>query len=134
MMISSYADLILAARQQPETQRLLFVFCRAEIPEDASATEVASFQQGEGGALVPVLCVDKAVDEAECFETLVAESKGTGQDWDVAFVSALAGRGGFSPTSDEAQQPLSMMVEGVRLGHVSGYIAISRQGSLIKLQ
>lgn len=133
MMISSYADLILAARQQPEAQRLLFVFCRAELPDDANANEAASFQRGEGGALVPVLCVDKALEEAERFDVLVAESKATGQDWDLAFVAALSGRGGFPPTSDEAQRPLSMMVEGVRLGHVSGYIAISRQGDLVDL-
>ena len=36
-MIASYADLMQAVQEQPEPQRLLFVFCRAELPDDASA-------------------------------------------------------------------------------------------------
>ena len=34
-MISNYQDLILATREQPEPQRLLFVFCRSELPDEA---------------------------------------------------------------------------------------------------
>ena len=33
MEISSFDDLLRAARQQPEPQRLLFVFAGAELPE-----------------------------------------------------------------------------------------------------
>ncbi len=78
-MISNYQDLILATREQPEPQRLLFVFCRSELPDEASAEETSAFERGEGGALVPVICVDKAPDEAPDFEALVEESRATGQ-------------------------------------------------------
>ena len=58
-MISSYNDLIQASHSQQEPQRLLFVFCRAELPDEASPEERAAFERGEGGALTPVICVDK---------------------------------------------------------------------------
>ena len=133
-MIESYTDLIKAAGEQSEAQRLLFVFCRAELPEDASPAEKAQFERGEGGSLAPVVCVDKIVEEVQDFGALVEESRATGQDWDMVFVAALSGRGGMEPSSDEAQQPLTMMVESVRMGNVGNYLAFTRQGELVNLQ
>ena len=132
-MIASYADLMQAVQGQPEPQRLLFVFCRAELPDDATAEEKAAFERGEGGALTPVVCVDKAPAEAGQFDALVAESARTGQPWDVVFVAAMSGRGGFAPSSDEAQQPLTMMVESIRLGQVGGYLPLDRSGEAVSL-
>lgn len=132
-MISNYQDLIQATREQAEPQRLLFVFCRAELPDDASAEEKAAFERGEGGALTPVICVDKTPDEAPDFNTLAQESQTTGQPWDMVFVAAMSGRGGVAPSSDEAQQPLTMMVEGIRMGHVSNYLPLNGQGEAINL-
>ena len=131
-MIETYDDLLQAAHAQVEPQRLLLVFCQAELPDDASAAEKAAFERGEGGALVPVLCVDKAPEEAALAD-LLAESAATGQHWDLMFVAALSGRGGIAPGSDEAQQPLTMMVESVKLGHVGGYLAVTRGGELVDL-
>ncbi|GGY78633.1 ribonucleotide reductase subunit alpha [Marinobacter zhanjiangensis] len=132
-MIASYADLMQAVHEQDEPQRLLFVFCRAELPDDATEEEKAGFEQGEGGALTPVICVDKAPDEVDAFPALVDESRQTGQEWDVVFVAAMSGRGGTAPSSDEAQQPLTMMVESVRLGHVGGYLPLDRNGQAVDL-
>jgi hypothetical protein len=132
-MITSYQDLIDASLGQAEPQRLLMVFCRAELPEDASDQERAAFERGEGGALTPVLCVDKTPEEAANFDALVAESKATGQDWDMLFVAAMSGRGGVAPSSDEAQQPLTMMVESIRLGHIGHYLPLNRQGQAVSL-
>lgn len=133
-MIENYDDLLNAAQAQPEPQRLLYVFCRAELPEDASEAEKALFEQGEGGSLAPVVCVDKAADEVRDFDALVEESRATGQDWDMVFVAALSGRGGIAPSSDEAQQPLTMMVESIRVGHLGNYLAFTRGGELVALQ
>ncbi|HTN33053.1 MAG TPA: ribonucleotide reductase subunit alpha [Marinobacter sp.] len=133
-MISSYSDLIDAARTQSEPQRLLFVFCRAELPEDASAEEKIAFERGEGGALTPVVCVDKTPDEAPDFATLAEESQATGQPWDVVFVAAMSGRGGVPPTTDETQQPMTMMVESIRLGHVSNYLPLDTSGNAVALE
>lgn len=132
-MISSYNDLLKAANAEPESQRLLFVFCRAELPDDASEAEKAAFASGEGGALTPVVCVDKAPEEVSDFGALVDESRETGQAWDVVFVAAMSGRGGRAPTSDEAQQPLTMMVESIRLGHVGNYLPLDVSGQAVAL-
>lgn len=132
-MISSYSDLLKTANAESEPQRLLFVFCRAELPDDASAAEKAAFVKGEGGALTPVVCVDKTPDEVSDFQVLVEESRQTGQTWDVVFVAAMSGRGGTAPSSDEAQQPLTMMVESVRLGHVGNYLPLDRKGQAVAL-
>ncbi|MBQ0833035.1 ribonucleotide reductase subunit alpha [Marinobacter sp.] len=132
-MISSYSELINATKDEHEPQRLLFVFCRAELPDDASAAEKAAFEQGEGGALTPVICVDKAPQEVSEFSVLVEESQNTGQPWDVVFVAAMSGRGGTPPSSDEAQQPMTMMVESIRLGHVSNYLPLDKSGNAINL-
>ncbi|MDO6822805.1 ribonucleotide reductase subunit alpha [Marinobacter sp. 1_MG-2023] len=132
-MISSYSDLIKATESEQEPQRLLFVFCRAELPDDASAEEKAAFERGEGGALTPVICVDKAPQEASEFSALVEESRTTGQSWDVVFVAAMSGRGGTPPSSDEAQQPMTMMVESIRMGHISNYLPLDTEGNAVNL-
>ncbi|MCK2150594.1 MULTISPECIES: ribonucleotide reductase subunit alpha [Marinobacter] len=132
-MISCYSDLIQATRSQHEAQRLLFVFCRAELSDDATAEEKAAFERGEGGALTPVICVDKTPDEAPDFAALAEESKSTGQPWDVVFIAAMSGRGGVAPSSDEAQQPLTMMVESIRLGHIGHYLPLDSNGNAVSL-
>ncbi len=132
-MISSYSDLIAETHAQQDPQRLLFVFCRAELPDDASADEKAAFERGEGGALTPVICVDKTPEEAPDFTALVEESRTTGQAWDVVFVAAMSGRGGIAPTTDETQQPMTMMVESIRLGNISNYLPLDSSGNAIAL-
>lgn len=132
-MITEYQDLLEIARAEPEPQRLLFVFCRAELPEDATEEEAQAFHRGEGGALVPVICVDKTPAEVPEFGELVAESQQTGQDWDLVFVAAMSGRGGVEPSTDEAQQPMTMMVESIRLGQVAHYLPLDRSGQTVDL-
>src|SRR5690554_4367546 len=132
-MISSYQDLVQASKQESEPQRFLFVFCKAELPDDASAAERAAFERGEGGALTPVICVDKTPDEAPDFKVLAEESRTTGQDWDMVFVAAMSGRGGIEPSRDEAQQPMTMMVESIRVGNVANYLPLDKAGQAVSL-
>ncbi|MBE0486326.1 ribonucleotide reductase subunit alpha [Marinobacter sp.] len=130
-MISSYQDLVQASQQEPEGQRFLFVFCKAELPDDASASERETFNRGEGGALTPVICVDKTPNEAPDFNALAEESRATGQDWDMVFVAAMSGRGGIELSSDEAQQPLTMMVESIRMGNLGNYLPLDQSGQVV---
>ena len=132
-MISNYSELIAATKQEHEPQRLLFVFCRAELPDDATADERAAFKRGEGGALTPVICVDKTPAEVADFSQLVEESHSTGENWDVVFVAAMSGRGGVPPSSDETQQPMTMMVESIRMGHVGNYLPVDVNGEAVSL-
>ncbi len=58
MDIQHFDDL-LRSRAASRAQQLLFVFAGAELPADASAQQRADFDAGEGGALAPLMCVDK---------------------------------------------------------------------------
>lgn len=132
--LRDFADVLRAAADQPEPQRLLLVFAAAELPRDATATERERFERGEGGALAPRVCVDKLPEQIAGFEALVEESRRTGVDWDILFVAALGGRGGFAPNSDEAVQPLKMMVEAIRGCRVGEFLAVDRHGGLVSLE
>jgi hypothetical protein len=134
MPLRDFSDLLQAARAQPEPQRLLLVFAAAELPRDATAQERERFERGEGGALVPRVCVDKLPEQVDSFAALVEESRHAGADWDILFVAALAGRGGFAPNPDEAVQPLKMMVEAIQGGRIGEFLAIDRQGELVALE
>ncbi len=133
MNIASYADLISAANAQAEPQRLLFVFARAELPDDATEQQKQRFAAGEGGALAPVMCVDKLPAEQPHFDGLVSESKNTGIDWDIVFVTTMSGRAGIAPGSDEATQALKMMVEAVKQGAIGNFLALDRSGTAVSL-
>ncbi len=132
--MQNFTDLLAAARAEPEPQRLLLVFAAAELPRDATPAERAQFERGEGGALALVVCVDKLADEIADFSALCAESERTGQRWDIVFVAAMSGRGGHAPNADEAVQPLRMMVEQIKGGHIARFLAVDRAGELVRLQ
>jgi len=133
MNISTFHDLLQAARLQPEPQRLLFVFAGAELPEDASAEQRASFESGEGGTLVPLMTVDKAPDELTGFQALADESRGFGPDWRIVFAAALFGQGGKPPTRVDAEATLLRMVDAIKLGAIGAWIPFDRQGLAVKL-
>lgn len=129
--LDSFSALLQAARALDEPQRLLFVFVRKFIDDEASAEERASYRRGTGGALKPCLCVDKAVEELGSFEDLVAESRHTDVYWDIVFVSSLSGRGGIPPNHDETEQPLRFMVNAIGQGRVERMVAFDRQGEML---
>lgn len=134
MSLHDFSDLLQASRQQPEPQRLLLVFTAAELPRDPTPDEIAGFERGEGGALAPVVCVDKLPDEIASFAALLDESRRAVAAWDILFVASLPGHGGFAPNSDEAAQPLQMMVEAIRGGRIGEFLAVNREGELVQLQ
>lgn len=133
MTISSFDDLLLATRQQVEPQRLLFVFSGAELPDEATPEQRSRFQSGMGGALTPLMCVDKAPEELGTFSALIEESRQFGHEWAIVFVAALAGRGGLAPTSEDAQAPLQHMVESIKAGSIGSFIPFDRQGQPVTL-
>lgn len=132
MMLNDFDGLLQSARQQSQPQRLLFVFARAGLPESPTEDQHARHLRGEGGTLTPVLCVDKAADELSSFAALADESTKAGLPWDIAFVAALEGRVGFAPSSDEAAQPLQLMVNAINDGQISRFAAFDRNGDPIQ--
>lgn len=133
MSLEKFVDVLAAAQQQSEPQRLLLVFAAAELPPDSSEKDKAAFERGLGGVLAPKVCVDKRPEEIESFDALVAQSRETGVAWDILFVAALSGRGGVAPNSDEAVQPLKMMVEAIKGGRIADFLAVDKTGSLVQL-
>lgn len=134
MAIANYAKLLSEAHRQPDPQRLLFVFARAELPDNPDTQQRKRFEQGEGGVLTPALCVDKTLDELSDMESLVVESRLTGVAWDIVFVAALAGDGTNPPTSEEAERPLQRMVEALQMGSIDNFLAFDRQGDSVDIQ
>ena len=134
MDISSFDDLLQASRAQPEPQRLLFVFAGVELPDDATSEQRERFDAGQGGALHPLMCVDKRPDELASFATLVEESIQFGpQPWGIVFAAALSGKGKRAPTSEEAEEPLQRMVEAIKRGEHGGYIPFDTQGHTVQI-
>ncbi len=133
MSIATFEDLLTAARQQPEPQRLLFVFATAELPDGSSPQEAQAFEAGQGGALVPLMCVDKTPDELHSFEALASESLQFGASWAVVFAASLSGRNGKEPTSQDAEVPLQNMVESIKAGQLGNLIPFDSQGQAVAL-
>ena len=132
MDISSFDDLLQTARAQSVPQRLLFVFAGVELPEDSSAAQRERFEAGEGGALVPLMCVDKRPEELASFAALVQESSEFGPAWGIVFAAALAGTPNHAPSSEEAEAPLQRMVEAIKRGEHGAFIPFDPQGRAVQ--
>ena len=132
--ISHFEQLLQAAAAQPEPQRLLFVFATAGLPEDATAAQRERFAAGGGGALAPLMCVDKSLDELSDFETFVAESRAAGPAWQVLFAAGLGGSDGRGPSAAQIDQALQTLVERVRDGRLDGLLALDPSGAPLNFE
>ena len=130
--ITDYQSLLAVGKQQPDPQRFLFVFLQASLPTDHNDTDKERFNSGQGGELQAIMCVDKGLDELTNFADLVTESEQMEQDWSMVLIACLSGKNGVPPSSDEAEQPLKMIVQAVKNGgDLSKYLAFDRQGDLL---
>ncbi|MEO7886712.1 MAG: ribonucleotide reductase subunit alpha [Polaromonas sp.] len=132
MDILSFDDLLQAARAQPEPQRLLFVFTGVELPEDSSPVQRERFKAGQGGALVPLMCVDKSPEELSSFAALAQESSQFGHHWGLVFAAAMSGSMNRAPTSEDAEEPLQRMVESIKQGNIGAFIPFDPQGQPVQ--
>jgi hypothetical protein len=126
--ISHFNDLLRAAREQADAQRLLFVFTRAGVPDDATPQQRARFARRQGGTLTPLMCVDKTPDEVASFAALLTEAQRLGKPWDIVFVTALAGTGPIGPLPAQAQEPMQRMVDAIQSGAVGRFLAFDADG------
>ncbi len=131
MDITCFADLLPAARLQPEPQRLRVVVAASSVPDDATPQQMASHARGEGGELTPILCVDKTPDELGTFAALVEESRRTGQDWHVVFVAAMADQTAYLPDNKDVDQAFQRMTQMIKYGTVGSLLAFDRAGEPI---
>lgn len=133
MQSSHFQQLLWAAADQPEPQRLLFVFAGAELPSHPTEEQRQRFLAGGGGALTPLMCVDKAPDEVADFDVLVAESRRAGPPWQVVFAAGLSGVDGRPPTQSQIDSALEKMVNAVLLGTVGQFAAYNSAGETIQI-
>lgn len=127
-----FEQLLRAAADQPEPQRLLFVFATAELPDRPTAEQRQRFLAGEGGALAPVMCVDKAPGDLPDFAALLTESRRAGPPWQVVFAAGLSGFDGKPPTQSQIDPALEKMVNAVRLGGVAQFAAYNPSGDPVQ--
>lgn len=131
-VITDFRSLLQAAAGQDEPQRLLFVFVKTGLPDDHDEGQAERFRAGQGGALLPVMYVDKAPGELTTFEDLSTESQRMGEDWQMVLVAALSGRNGRSPTAGQAEEALKSMVKTIHAGgDLSSFLAFDRNGELL---
>lgn len=134
MKISSYEDLLKAANAQGTPQRMLFVFTKAELPGESTQDQEEQFKARKGGALMPVMCVDKLASARVSFAALAEESRHTGKDWDIVFVACMSGKSADVTESDEAEEPLKEMVKSIQVGSIGNYLAFNRDGEMVWLR
>lgn len=132
--IAGFEDLVEAARRQPQPQRLLFVFTVAALPDEATPEQRRRFAEGAGGALVPLMYVDKTPEELGTFADLARESRAYGSDWTLVFAAGLAGRGGRAPSPEEALPHLQRMVDAIKAGTHASFIAFDRDGLPVRFE
>ncbi len=134
--IHHFDDLLRLARGQRERQRLLLVFVASELPEGATVEQRAAFERGEGGAVTPLMCVDKLPEEIASFDALLRESgeyELPGQRWSLLFVAALAGSEQQEPSDAQTDSALQRMVEAIKGGAAGSYLPFDRQGRPVRL-
>lgn len=132
MTLSTFDDLLRSAAEQPEPQRLLFVFVSAGVPDDATPEQRARFEAGEGGTLTPLMCVDKAPGELAGFGVLVEQAREFRQPWDLVFVAAMSGIEGREPSAADAEAPLQRMVESIKSGQIDGFVPFDAEGRAVQ--
>jgi len=132
--IANFDDLLQAARQQAQPQRLLMVFTSAELPDDCTPQQRQEFEAGHGGALVPAMVADKAPEEIQSFAALKLESGQFQSQWHVVFVASLAGANNTPASSSEVEKTLERMVASVKLGALDNMVAFDTSGNAIMLE
>jgi hypothetical protein len=131
--IIDYKTLLMAGRKQPESQRFLFVFLEATLPENHNDEDKQHFESGHGGELTPLMCVDKDLEELTNFTDLVTESEQINQDWSIVLVACLSGKNGLPTSTESVEKSLKMMVQATQDGSAfSKFLAFNRQGVLLR--
>ncbi len=122
--------MLAVAKQQHEPQRFLFVFLKTSLPKDNKGDEEFRFLNGLGGALTPVMTLDKPLNELTNFEDLVTESELMKKEWQLVSIAVMSGKNGVMPTSDESLKSLEMMMKTVETGgNLSKFMTFDKTGN-----
>lgn len=127
-MISMFSDLLTMANEQPDPQRLLFLFANTQ------TTKKTRKSDDKKGTIEPTMVVDKLPNELSTFSELVKEADSINREWDFVFIASLAGNNRQAPTSDDAATYLDTMTNDVISGkNIRRYVVFDRQENPIEL-
>ncbi len=133
-MISNFEQLLVAATEQDQPQRLLFLFAKAEGSSDSKKKKKKKNDE-QHGTLSPVMCVDKLPEEIESFKTLSEEADSISKDWDFVIAVGLSGKDGVAPTVDEAEPFLNKMTNDLSSGQsMAQYVIFDREENPVMIE
>lgn len=133
MNIETFDAFLQVARAQTLPQRLLFVFANAELPDEATLEQRAGFEAGYGGALVPTMCVDKSPDDVSSFDSLSSEAAQFAPAWSFLFAGAIDVPAHSPEHLNTIESTMQVMVESIKRGDFSRYLAFNNEGITIAL-
>lgn len=123
-----FSDLLELANEQPDPQRLLFLFAATD------ATNKSAKRDEKKGTIEPTMVVDKLPEELSTFSELVSEADGINKSWDFVFIASLSGNKKMPPSSEEAQPYLDQMTSDVETGkNINRYVVFDREENPIEL-
>ena len=127
-MASMFSQLLEKTHQQPEQQRLLFLFASTE------QSKKSRKRQDGNGTITPTMVVDKLPEELTDFKSLVNEADSINRDWDFIFIAGLSGDQQSAPTTEEAEPYLNNMTNDVVSGNnIHRYVVLDRQENPIEI-
>ncbi len=127
-MISMFDDLLQMTNEQPDPQRLLFLFANTE------ETNKSRKQDDKKGTIEPTMVVDKLPSELTDFAALVKEADKINKDWNFVFIACLGGEKRMPPTSEDAEPYLNRMTNDIVTGNnINQYVVFDRQENPIQL-
>jgi len=132
-MISTFDQLLTAASEQDEPQRLLLLFAKAE--SDDSKTNKQKKKNEQRGTLSPVMCVDKLPEDITSFKALSQEADKISKEWDFLITAGLSGKDGKAPSAEEAEPFLNQLANNLASGQdISQYAIFDRQENPVMIQ
>ena len=127
-MISMFSDLLTMANEQPDPQRLLFLFAATE------ATKKSRKRDDKKGTIEPTMVVDKLPEELTDFKALIKEADSINKEWDFVFIASLSGDKRLPPSAKDAEPYLDQMTEDIKTGkNIGRYVVFDRAENPIEL-
>ncbi len=106
------------ARNKKDPQRLLFVFAKTD-------------PKNSGNPLMPVMYIERTLEEAPHFAAIQKEAAQSGQDWDYVFVAGLLGKGGELPSLEAAEQEMQGMIAAIQKRELANMFCYDSDGQPI---
>ena len=85
-------------------------------------------------SITPAMSIEKTLDELSDFPALVEESKQTGKQWNIVFISGMLGMDGALPSVDDANARLDAMIKSIHHGVFSNIIAYTIDGEAVEFK